>query len=54
VEDFRFCDIRDGDDFDIVIFEREVIEVSTDLAQSHNADSNSSITHDCSSVPRED
>ena len=42
-----FADIRDRGDFDIVIFQRKVIEVSTNLAQPHNPDSDFSVTHDC-------
>jgi hypothetical protein len=47
VEDFRFADIRNRGDFDIVIFQRKVIEVSTNLAQPHKPDSDFTITHDC-------
>ena len=47
MDDFRFADIRNRGDFDIVIFKRKVIDVPTNLAQPHNPDSDFAITHDC-------
>jgi hypothetical protein len=53
VENFRFADIRDRSDFDIFGFQCEVVEVSTDQAQSHNADSDFGVVHICRSIPLE-
>jgi hypothetical protein len=47
MKDFWFADICNRGDFDIVIFQRKVIEVSTNLAQPHKPDSDFTITHDC-------
>jgi hypothetical protein len=45
LDDFRFADIGYCDDFDIIFLQREVVEVSTDLAQTHNADPDFPVTH---------
>ncbi len=45
LDDFRFTDIGNRDDFDIVAFQCEVIKVPADLPQAHNANSYFPITH---------
>jgi hypothetical protein len=45
VKYFRFSDIRDSDDFNIVAVQGQVIEVSPDLTQTHYTDLDFSITH---------
>jgi hypothetical protein len=50
LNDFRFADIGHRDDFDIIYFPRKVIQVPPNLAQSHNADSDFTITHLAASV----
>src|SRR6266542_1471917 len=53
LNDFRFADIRHGDDFDIVFLQCKVIQVPTNLAQAHNADTDFSVTHLATSVSAE-
>jgi hypothetical protein len=50
LDDFRFADIGHRDDFDIVFFQRKVIQVPTNLAQTHNADPDFPVTHLAASV----
>src|SRR6266545_4810794 len=45
LDDFRFADIGHGDDFDVIFFQGKVIQVPTNLAQAHNADSDFPATH---------
>ena len=52
LDDFRFADIGHCDDLDIIFFQRKVIEVPTNLAQAHNADSDFPVTHLATSVFR--
>jgi hypothetical protein len=45
LDDFGLANIGYGNDLDIVIFQRQVIEVPTDLSQAHNADTDLSVAH---------
>jgi hypothetical protein len=45
LDDFWLANIGYGNDLDVVIFQREVIEVPTDLPQAHNADTDLSVAH---------
>jgi hypothetical protein len=45
LNDFRFADISHRDDLDIVFFQCKVIQVPTNLAQAHNADTDFPVTH---------
>jgi hypothetical protein len=49
-----FADIRDGGDFHVIAFQRQAIEVSTDLAQPHNAKTNFTAIHNCRSIRFDD
>jgi hypothetical protein len=45
IENLRFADIGDSNDFDIVLLQRKMIEMPTDLSQAHYANADSSVTH---------
>ena len=45
LDDFGLANIGYGNDLDVVIFQREVIEVPSDLSQAHNADTDLSVSH---------
>src|SRR5688500_8993385 len=50
LDNFRLADIGHGDNLDLVLFQREVIEVPPNLSQTHNADPDFPVTHLATSV----
>jgi hypothetical protein len=50
LDNFRLADIGYGNDVNVVIFQREMIEVPPDLPQTHDADPDFPFTHLATSV----